>query len=79
MNNLVQYTGGSDVLTMAAAILALVALVINIVTCLIKIKRNEAIVNTQKIEYAVTIICSIIIAMVVGGILGYYYCLSLTV
>ena len=75
MEKLIQHTGGSAVLTIASAILGIVASVVCIVALFISINKNKAILKAQKIEYAVLIISIVFTVMIFSGVIGYYFCM----
>ena len=73
MHKLIQYTGGSIVLTIGATILAFFALIIGTIALFININKSHMIVKTKKIESAVLIISVIVLSMMVSGVISYYF------
>ncbi len=72
MDKLIQYTGGSIILTIGAMFFAFLALIIGLISLIISINKNQAIIKAKKTEYLVFIISSIVISMMISGIVGYY-------
>ena len=75
MGILMEYTGGNFAFIIGAAIFASISLVVSMISLFYSMNKNQAINKTKKIELFITIISIIIVAFMIGGIIGYYLCM----
>lgn len=72
MLKLIEYTGGSFILTIILLIIALFSFVISFISLFVQLKNNKDILKNKKIEFTIMIISIIVLVLFIGGITGYY-------
>ena len=73
MKELIEYTGGSILLTILTVLVFLIGMAVNLANLFLKIFKNKYMNKSKKIEYIICIISSIIITFVIGCVCGYYF------
>ena len=73
MTKLMEYTGGSIILTALFMLGELIGLALILVNLFLGLSKNAYIEKNKKIEYVICIISGIVITLIIGGVSGYYF------
>ena len=72
MEQLMTYTGGAIIITVAILIVSTLALIISLISLTINIIKNKTINKSYKINCIIHLIVIVILSLFISGTVGYY-------